>query len=154
MPYRDCLVSPYSISMRQLFLTDEGIQAQRGKVTFSRQHSMGSVTTRREPWERRKEVRWKENGSLLLRLCSEPVSSAPRMWSPTGSVTPLSFVRRRSDGRERRSLNIDGKIYEDAKKAFPRKNHSNRFGRQDVKRCRISGVSQGEGSRKSARMHF
>lgn len=116
VPYRDYLVSPYSISIRELFLTDEGIQAQRGKVTFSRQHSMGSVTTRREPWERRKEVRWKENGSLLLRLCSEPVSSAPRMWSPTGLVTPLSFVRRRSDGRERRSLNIDGKIYEDAKR--------------------------------------
>jgi len=49
VPYRDYPVSPYSISIRQLFLTDEGIQAQRGKVTFSRQHSMGSVTTRREP---------------------------------------------------------------------------------------------------------
>ena len=48
-PYRDYLLSPYSISIRQLFLTDEGIQARRGKVPFSRQHSMGSVTTRREP---------------------------------------------------------------------------------------------------------
>ena len=72
MPYKDYLMSPYSISIRQLFLTDEGIQAQRGKVTFSRQQSMGSVTTRREPvGEKRGEVERKRKFAFMifLRVC-------------------------------------------------------------------------------------
>ena len=74
--------------------------------------------------------------------CPEPVSSAPGMWSPTGLATLFSFARRRCEGREGRSVSIDGKIYEDAKKSFPGKNHPNSFGRRDVKRCRISVAEQ------------
>lgn len=43
-------------------------------------------------------------------------------------------------------MSIDGKIYEDAQKAFPGKNHPNSFGRWDVKRCRIS-VGEEEASK-------
>lgn len=38
----------HNTCMTQLLLADEDIQAQRGKVTFSRQHSMESVIAKKE----------------------------------------------------------------------------------------------------------
>lgn len=76
-------MNSHNIAIRQLLLTDEDIQAQSGKVTFSRQHSVGSVITKEESLGgEAREIEEKEEGYLTT-FPRASVSSAPGMWLPT-----------------------------------------------------------------------
>ena len=88
-----------------------------------------------------KRRRRKEN--LAQSLSSQP------QWSPTGSATPFSSARRRCEGRERRSVSTEGKIYEDVKRPSHGKTILTGLADRMWK-----GAELQWGSRKPARMPF
>lgn len=76
-------MNSHNISIKQRLLTDEDIQAQSGKVTFSGQHSMGSVIAKKESLGgEEREIEEKEEGYLIT-FPRASFSSAPGMWLPT-----------------------------------------------------------------------